>query len=148
MHMPKKRMFTMLIARFVVAILSIVPVSAQATNRGYWNLWAVHVGMICFAQNSAYRNTPLGNMVFNSYGFPGWEAFDQRPSAACLRSRQWVSDSLCTDVTNLDQSLFEGDLNHLRRKHETELQGLKDVILYDYRWREPNGSSLPCPTPK
>ena len=137
-----------MIAQSIVAILSVIPVSAQATNRSYWNLWALDVGKICFSQNPAYRNTPLGNMVLNSYGFPGWKEFDRRPTAACLRSKQWVSDSLCTDVTNLGQKLFEGDLNHLRRKHETELQGLKDVILYDYGWREPNGSSLPCPGTK
>ena len=129
-----------------LAVLSFFHVSARATNPSYWNLWALDVGMICFAQNSAYRNTPLGNMVLNSYGFAGWDAFDRRPSAACLRSKQWVSDSLCTDVTDLGAKMFEGDLNALRRKHERELQGLRDVILYDFKSRESNGIALPCPT--
>jgi len=131
-----------------LAVLSFFHVSARATNPSYWNLWALDVGMICFAQNSAYRNTPLGNMVLNSYGFSGWEAFDRRPSATCLRSRQWVSDSLCTDVTSLGEKMFEGDLSALGRKHDTELQRLKDVILYDYKSREPTGNSLPCPVTK
>src|SRR5262245_44063813 len=108
-----------MLARIAVAVVtfSVFHGSAQATDPRYWNLWALHVGMICFIQNPAYRNTPMGNMVLNSYGFQGWEAFDRRPSAACLRSRQWVSDSLCTDVTNLGVKMFEGDLSPLRRKH-------------------------------
>ena len=70
------------------------------------------------------RNTPLGNMVLSSYGFPGWEAFDQSSSAACLRSRQLVSEKLCGDVTNLDENTFR-DLGPLRKTHEAELQGLQ-----------------------
>jgi len=122
-----------LAARFRIAVglaaLSFFHVPAQATNPSYWNLWVLDVGMICFAQNSIYRNTPLGNMVLNSSGFTGWEAFDRRPSAACLRSRQWVSDSLCADVTDLGAKMFEGDLSALRLKHDTELQGLSMADL-------------------
>jgi hypothetical protein len=136
-----------MIARsFVAAALAAVfASSAHATTRGYWDLWALDVALICFAQNPAYRNTPLGNAVSNSYGF-SWEALDREPSAACLRSRQWISDSLCTEVTNLDEKTFR-DLNWLGRKHEAELQGLKlkEAIVYRYKSREPNGGSIPCP---
>ena len=138
-----------MIARlFTATTFVVLSLAAQATNRSYWNLWALDVGMICFSQDTAYRNTPLGNMVLNSYIFSGWETFDRRPSAACLRSKQWVSDGLCTDVTSLGEKMFEGDLTALRRKHDTELQRLKNVILYEYKSREPNGNSLPCPTSK
>ena len=131
----------------VVLIVIATTTSSQATNRSYWDLWALDVGMICFAQNSTYRNTPLGHMVAKSYTFSGWRAFDRMPSVACLRSRQWVSDSLCADVTRLDEKTFR-DLGPLFRKYDTELQGLKDVIVYQYESRTPKGASLPCPVPK
>ena len=137
-----------MIARSIfVAGFAVFCSSAQATNRGYWDLWALDVAMICLGQDPAYRSTPLGNTVLNSYGFTGWEEFDRIPSAACLRSKQWVSDKLCTEVTNLDEKTFR-DLGPLRRKHEAELQRLQDVIVYNYRSREPNGGSLACPATK
>jgi hypothetical protein len=137
-----------MIARSLIAVmLAISCLPAQATNRSYWDLWALDVAMICFAQNAAYRDTPLGNLVLNSSGFTGWDEFDRRPSAACLQSRQWVTDRLCTDVTNLDETTFR-DLGPLRRKHEAELQGLKDVVVYQYKSREPNSGSVPCPAAK
>ena len=137
-----------MVARSIfVAIFAVSCLSVQATNRGYWDLWALDVAMICFGQNPAYRSTPLGSMVLNSYGFTGWEAFDRSPPAACLRSKQWISDKLCTDVTILDERTFR-DLGPLRRKHDAELRGLEDVIVYYYKSREPNGSSLPCPATK
>jgi hypothetical protein len=137
----------MIVRSLVATVLVVCSAMAQATNRGYWDLWALDVAMICFAQDSAYRATPLGNMVLNSYGFPGWDEFDKQPSMACLRSRQWVSDRLCTDVTKLDETTFR-NLDSLRRKHENELQGLIDVVVYRYKSREPNNSSLPCPAAK
>jgi hypothetical protein len=128
-------------------LFGVFSLSAQATTRGYWDLWALDVGMICFGQNPAYRNTPLGNMVLNSYGFPGWQAFDQTPSAAYLRSRPWVSEKLCTEVTNLDATTFR-DLGSLRKTHDAELQGLQDLVVYYYKSREPTGGSLQCPAAK
>jgi hypothetical protein len=121
--------------------------SAQATNRGYWDLWALDVGIVCFMQKPSYRNTPLGKMLSNSYGFNGWEAFDRASFAACLRSRQWASDRLCTEITNLDEKTFR-DLQPLRKKHEAELQGLRNVVEYYYKSREPNGDAISCPAAK
>lgn len=129
----------------VAAVAAVFASSAQATNPRYWDLWALNVGMICFAQNPAYRSSPLGNMVSNAPGFVRggfWEGFDQRPTTACLRSRQWVSDRLCTDVTSLDETTLR-NLGPLARKHEAELRGLQDVMIY--QWGSPSRGPLPCP---
>jgi hypothetical protein len=138
-----------MIARsFVAAVAVVFASSAQATNPSYWDLWALNVGMICFAQNPAYRNSPLGNMVGNAPGFVGgggWKGFDQRPTTAGLRSRQWVSDRLCTDVTSLDEATFR-NLAPLARKHEAELRGLEDVMIYQSGL--PSRGPLPCPAEK
>jgi hypothetical protein len=131
----------------LVALFGVLSLPAQATTKGYWDLWALDVGLICFGQNAAYRNTPLGNMVLNSYGFAGWDAFDRTPASACLRSKQWVSEKLCTAVTNLDATTFR-DLGPFGKTHEAELQGLQDVIVYYYKSREPNGGALQCPAAK
>ena len=131
---------------FVAAALATVfASSAQATRPGYWDLWAFDVALICFAQNPAYRNTPLGHAVGNFYRF-SWEAVDRAPPAACLRSRQWISDSLCVEVTNLDEKTFR-DLNWLGRKHDVELKGrkLKEAVAYLYKSRDPDFGSIPCP---
>jgi hypothetical protein len=131
----------------LVALFGVFSLPAEATTKGYWDLWALDVGMICFGQNPTYRNTPLGNMVRSSYNFPGWEAFDRSPSAACLRSRQWVSERLCTAVTDLDATTFH-DLGPLGKTHDAELRRLQDVIVYYYKSRESNGSALQCPAAK
>ena len=43
----------------LIAMFALFSLSAQATTRGYWDLWSIDVGFVCFGQNPAYRNTPL-----------------------------------------------------------------------------------------
>jgi hypothetical protein len=59
----------------------------------------------------------------------------------CLRSAQWVSDKLCTDVTSLDEKTFQ-NLSPLYRKHAMELEGLKELLTWASERSRPDA---PCP---
>lgn len=130
---------------FLATLTLILPVAAQATNRAYWNLWTLEVGMVCFVQSPEYRNSPLGSALSKGSELPGWERLDQSPSSKCLRGTQWVSPELCTDVTNLDEKALSGNLDPLIRKHAIELDGLQDVFSYLEKSRRSNSDAVPCP---
>ena len=128
-----------------MAVAAVLAVTASfpsyGTNQSYWDLWALQVGMICFAQNPAYRTTPLGELVSKGDRFESWAQFDRQPMVACFRSNQWISDRLCADVTSLDANTFR-NLSPLHRKHVLELEGLRDMLAANWRSRDE------CPDPK
>lgn len=108
-------------------------------------MWIFPVARLCVAQDSRYADSILGKLVMQSRLKLDTEQFNQ-----CARSKQWVPDTVCTELMslNLEKDLSRSNLERLGEKYAPQLSILNVAAPYVMDAAEAHGSgkSMPqCP---
>lgn len=123
------------------------PAAAYAQGEG---MWTFAVGNMCLLQDPKYQTSNLGRFYSSSPNFAGWNAIESTARAKCFRSKQWVSEQLCSDVLEVvfAKKDFPPDyLETLRKKHSDEIHGLQEAFNYfaETLGRSEKVNTVPCP---
>jgi len=130
-------------------VLALAPIAALAQGA---DMGMFIIGNICLLQNPKYQTSGLGRTYSRAPNFAGWRAIENTPRAICVRSKQWISEQLCSDVLEVvfAKDSTPDDLMSLRKKHATEIQGQKLREAFAYFNKTVGGpekaNAVPCPS--
>jgi hypothetical protein len=128
-----------------IALCVAVLFSPNALGENSEMLWVMPVARVCIAQDPAYGQTLLGRWVMQGRLNIKSSEFD-----VCARRKNWVPHPMCDELMSLDpeSTLSERNLERLRMRHRSELQGLNVAGEYvtAFEKAESQGAAAPsCP---